>query len=72
MKGDLWLIASVALTLMDLFYGVNQSGNVIGFQDGFPDIVGRMAKDNDALLAEIKETDRFQKAIKKYGLPEAP
>jgi len=71
-KGDLWLIASVALTLMDLFYGVNQSRNVIGFQDGFPDIVGRMAKDNDALLAEIKETDRFQKAIKKYGLPEAP
>jgi hypothetical protein len=70
-KADLWLIASVGLTLMDLFYGVNQSCNVIGFYVGFPDIIGPMASDNNALLAEIKSTERFQNAMKKYGLPEA-
>jgi hypothetical protein len=70
-KGDLLLISSVGLTLMDLFYGVNQSRSVVGLHDGFPDIIGRMATENEALYAEVKRTDRFQNAIKKYGLPEA-
>ncbi len=70
-KADLWLIASVAITLMDLFYGVNQGRNVLEFRAGFPDTIGLMAKENDALLAEIKATDRYQKAMKKFGLPEA-
>jgi hypothetical protein len=70
-KADLWLIASIGLTLMDLLYGVNQNRNVIGFSGGFPDIIGQMARDNTALLAEMRRTDRFQNAAKKFGLPEA-
>jgi hypothetical protein len=40
---DLWLIASVALTLVDLFYGVNQGRDVIGFRSDFTESIGRLA-----------------------------
>jgi hypothetical protein len=70
-KCDLWLIASVALSLMDLFYGVNQDRNVIGFIEGFPDTVGRLARETDALNAEIRDTDRYKRAAKKFGVQEA-
>ena len=70
-KADLWLIGSVALTLMDLFYGVNQGRNVLEFRTDFADAVGRMAEESNALLAELKATDRFKRAIQKFRLPGA-
>jgi hypothetical protein len=63
---DLWLIASVAITLMDLFYGVNQ--NVIEFRAGFADTIGQIADESNALLAELKTTDRFKRVVEKFGL----
>jgi hypothetical protein len=64
-KDDLWLIANVAITLMDLLYGVNRDLDVIEFRAGFADYVARMAKENDALQAEMMATDRFKKMMEK-------
>jgi hypothetical protein len=70
-KTDLWLIASVALTLMDLLYEVNQERNVIEFRHDFADTIAAMADESNALLAEMKSTDRYKSAMQKFGLPEA-
>jgi hypothetical protein len=67
---DLWLIASVAITLMDLFYGVNQDRNVMEFRGGFPDTIAQMAEESNALLTEMKATDRFKKKMEKFGSKE--
>jgi hypothetical protein len=66
-KVDLWQTGSIALTLVDFFYGVNQGRNVIEFCVGFPDHVHRLAKDNDALINELKSTERFKRAQQKFG-----
>ncbi len=70
-KADLWLIGSVALTLMDLFYGVNQGRDVIEFRGRFADSIGQMAEENNRLLADMKATPRFKRAMEKFGPPEA-
>jgi hypothetical protein len=61
-KSDLWLASAVALEMMDLFYGVNGGQNVIEFMPGFPDFIGRLERDTNALLAELKATDRYKNA----------
>jgi hypothetical protein len=66
-KADLWQTGSIALTLADFFYGVNQGRNVIEFCSNFAQHVGRMARDNEALVAEIMATDRFKLAVQKFG-----
>jgi hypothetical protein len=68
-KADLRQTASIALTLMDLFYGVNQGRNVIAFYPDFAANIGRFAQETDALLAEMKATDRFKQGMAKFGLP---
>jgi hypothetical protein len=68
-KADLRQSASIALSLMDLFYGVNQSRNVIAFHPAFVATIGRLAQETDALLAELKATDRFKQGLAKFGLP---
>ena len=69
-KADLWQMASIALTLMDLFYGVNQGRGVIAFYPDFAASVGRLAQETDALLAEMKATDRFKRGLSRFGLPD--
>jgi hypothetical protein len=69
-KVDLWQSGSIALTLMDLLYGVSQGRDVIAFTDGFAQHIGRLARENGAMAEEIKATDRFQRAVQKFGLPE--
>jgi hypothetical protein len=69
-KADLWQTASIALTLMDLFYGVNQGRDVIAFYPDFAASVGRLAQETDALLAEMKATDRFKRGLAKFELPD--
>jgi hypothetical protein len=64
-KADLWQTASIALTLMDLFYGVNQGRNVIAFYPDFAASVGRLAQATDVLLTEMKATDRFRRGLAK-------
>ncbi len=70
-KADLWQAASIALTLMDLLYGVNQGRNVIAFYQDFAASVGRLAQETDALLVEMKATDRFKRGLAKFGLPDS-
>jgi hypothetical protein len=67
-KTDLWLSASIGLTLVDLFFGVNQGRDVITFIPNFTHYVQEAARRTDALLAELKETDRYKQAAAKYGL----
>ncbi|KYG19477.1 hypothetical protein SE92_03725 [Bradyrhizobium sp. AT1] len=64
-KIDLWLSASVALDVMDLFYGVNQGRDVITFMDHFPEFFTRLQSDTEALRQEIMATDRAQAALVK-------
>lgn len=71
-KVALWRIGSVAITLMDLFYGVNQGRDVLDFCPDFALHLQHAAKESDALLDELKATDRFKRAAEKYGLPGAP
>jgi hypothetical protein len=70
-KVDLWQAGSIALTLLDFFYGVNQGRNVIEFCPGFARYVERLAKDNETLISELKSTDRFKRAQQKFGSAEA-
>jgi hypothetical protein len=68
-KADLWLMGSIALTLVDFFYGVNQRVNVIEFCPDFTRYVQQMVQENEALMTDIKSTDRFKRALEKYGKP---
>jgi hypothetical protein len=67
-KADLRQATSIALSLMDLFYGVNQGRNVIAFYPVFAATIGRLAQETDALLAEMKATDRFKRGLAQFGL----
>jgi hypothetical protein len=60
---DLWLISSIAVELMDLLYGVNRSRNAIEFVNDFPEYLLHVARQNDALRAEITSTDRYKRAM---------
>ena len=64
-KIDLWLVSSIAVTLMDLFYGVNNGRNVITFMDRFPEFHRRLESDTEALRQEIMATERAQTALTK-------
>lgn len=66
-KTDLWLTARVGVGLIDLLYRVNQSRNVIEFRGDFPDAFAQMGAENNALLDQMKATDRYKKATEKVG-----
>ena len=70
-KADLWLISIVAIRLMDLFFGVagdvGRAGrSVIDFRPDFQHTVEGLAAENNALLAEIKASERFRNAMQKF------
>jgi hypothetical protein len=60
---DLWLISSIGVDLMDLLYGVNQGRNAIEFTQNFPEFLNHVARQNDAIYAEITSTDRYKQAM---------
>jgi hypothetical protein len=64
-KTDLWLSASIAVDLMDLFYGVNRGRNVIEFIPNFPEFLMRLQSDTAALREEMMATTRYQAAMAK-------
>ncbi len=72
-KADLWLTSSVAIQLMDLFFGVAgdvarvAGRSVIEFRDDFQRTVNRLASENKALLAEIQASERYQKVMQKIA-----
>ena len=47
-KIDLWRIGSVAITLLDVFYGVNQGRNVVSFVDNFVPVFDKLLKADKA------------------------
>lgn len=65
-KTDLWLISSLAMSLMDLFYGVTsdvatESGrSVVGFHPDFSQILQRLIDEEAALHDELTSTERFR------------
>jgi hypothetical protein len=68
-QADLWLISSVAITLMDLFYGVTQGvaraigRSVLEFRPDFLNTVAGLAVESNALLDEIKGSNRYKVAM---------
>ena len=69
-KVDLWLISSVAVTLMDFLFGVagdvaRTGRSVIEFRRDFQHIVQGLAAENRDLRAELQASERFQKAMQK-------
>jgi hypothetical protein len=61
-RTDLWMIANAALTLMHVFYEMNEKRNVIKFVDNFWPSIQRLGERNEALRQEMMATDRFKRA----------
>jgi hypothetical protein len=71
-KADLWLTSSVAITLMDFFFGVatdvaRAGRSVISFRSGFQQTIQGLADENNRLLAEMRSSDRFKRAMEKFA-----
>jgi hypothetical protein len=64
-RSDLWRIGNIAISLLDLFYGVNQNLNVIKFVDDFHDRFDVLIEQSKAIHAEMTSTDRFKAAALK-------
>jgi hypothetical protein len=68
---DLWRISSAAISLMDLFYGVARDvasatgRSLIGFRADFQRTISGLAAESNALLDELKGSDRFKAAMLK-------
>jgi hypothetical protein len=68
---DLWRISRAAITLMDLFYGITKDvaleigRSVVDFRPDFPNTILGLKAESDALLDEIKESDRYKTALRK-------
>jgi hypothetical protein len=59
-KTELWRIGNIAISLLDLFYGVNQSVGSIKFFDDSSERFGVLVERSNALRAEMMGTDRFK------------
>lgn len=63
-KNDLWLIANIALGLMDLFNGANQQYKVFQLVDDFNIKFNQLVDQNNRLKSEIMQYSRFKKHVK--------
>ncbi len=63
-RGDLWRIGNIAISLLDLFYGVNQSVGSIIFVDDFHQRFDAIVERSNALNAEMKSTERYEAAMR--------
>jgi hypothetical protein len=55
-------LGNIAISLLDLFYGVNQSVGSIKFVDEFSQRFGVLVERSSALHAEMTSTDRYKAA----------
>lgn len=69
-KTDLWRIGNIAIGLMDLFYGVNDTLNVIKFVDDFPPRLQRLVQQSNALRTEMTATERYKQAMQMATKPD--
>jgi hypothetical protein len=63
---DLWSIAGIGISLMDLFLGANESKH-IRFVADFDDRVTELLHQNRLLQQEMQNTDRFKQMQEKFG-----
>ena len=63
---DLWSIAGIGISLMDLFVGANQPKH-IHFVADFDDRLIELLHQNRLLQHEMRNTDRFKKMQEKFG-----
>jgi len=70
-KTDLWRIGSVAITLLDVFYGVNNGLNVIKFVDNYIPIFEQLVARDAALRDEMISTDRYKRTMEKEAARKA-
>ena len=64
-KTDLWMIGRVAVILLETFYGVNQSRNVIKLVDDFLPQFTQLSRDNEILHGEMTATERYKRTQQK-------
>jgi hypothetical protein len=64
-KIDLWRIGSIAITLLDLFYGVNTGRNVITIVDNFVPVFQQLAAKDATLREGMASIDRHKRAMEK-------
>ena len=64
-KTDLWRIGNISISLLNLFYGVNQGLNVIKFVDDFHVTFDALVAQSKAIHAEMTSTDRYKAAAMK-------
>jgi hypothetical protein len=62
-KTDLWQIGNIALSLMDLFFGVNKGIEAIKFTEDFVPRLKELEVQNQALRAEMMATDRYKRSL---------
>jgi hypothetical protein len=71
-KTDLWMIANAALTLMHVFYEVNEKRNVIKFVDNFWTSIQQFGEKNEGLRQQMMATDRFKRAAAMEQIRKSP
>jgi hypothetical protein len=71
-QADLWLMSSVAIVLMDLFFGVvgdaaRYGRSVVEFRDDFQHTIRGLVAENAGLQAKIQAGERYQLAMLKIA-----
>jgi hypothetical protein len=68
---DLWRIGNIAISLLELFYGVNKSVGSIKFVDDLSERFGVLVDQNKALHAGMASTERYKAAAAKAATTKA-
>ena len=66
-KSDFLMTSKIAISLIDLFYGVNKTVNAIVWRDDFQSRLGSLLKQDGALRKEMQSPDRFKEQLRKFG-----
>ncbi len=62
-KNILWFNGNLAMGLMDLFYGINQSCNRITFKDNFAQELKTLEEENHRIKAELTSNPRIARLM---------
>jgi hypothetical protein len=65
--GDLLMASGLALSLIDLFYGVNKDVNAIVWRDDFLSQFDALVARQDDRRSEILSSDQFKGGQQKFG-----
>jgi DNA-binding transcriptional regulator YiaG len=64
-KINLWRIGNAAIVLLYFFWEINEGRNVIKFVDDFVSVMEKLRAQNNALRAEVMQSDRFRRVMEK-------